>query len=212
MSQHATLSPSGAHRWLHCPGSVALEAGYPDDSSEFADEGTAAHFLAEQCLLQRANASEFIDMEIALWADPETETSGVNFAVSLLGKKGLTISNSFTVGDDMAGHVQKYVDYVRAIGGELMVEQRLSIEHLTGEPGAKGTADAVIVLGDEIIIVDLKYGRGVKVSAEKNEQLAIYALAALREFEFLGDFKRVRLVINQPRLDHVSEWDLQIGE
>jgi len=40
--------------------------------------------------------------------------------------------------------------------------------------------------------------------------LQIYALAALGEFEFLGDFKRVRMVIVQPRLDHVSEWDLTI--
>ncbi|KCV26347.1 PF10926 family protein, partial [Bordetella bronchiseptica 00-P-2730] len=52
---------------------------------------------------------------------------------------------------------------------------------------------------------------GVKVDAERNEQLAIYARAALDEFEFLGDFKRVRLVIVQPRLDHISEWDMPIA-
>jgi hypothetical protein len=110
----------------------------------------------------------------------------------------------------MAGFVQQYIDYVRSIPGELMVEQRLSITHLTGEPDSFGTSDAVIMAADEIIIVDLKYGRGVKVEADKNEQLAIYALAALREFEFLGDFQRARLVIHQPRLSHVSEWDLPI--
>jgi hypothetical protein len=118
--------------------------------------------------------------------------------------------NGWKVTDDMAGHVQKYLDYVRAIGGELMVEQRLSIEAITGEPGAKGTSDAVILAGDELVIIDLKYGRGVKVDAENNEQLQIYALAALNEFDFIGDFKRVRMVIVQPRLDHIDEWDCTV--
>ena len=188
MSEHAKLSPSSAHRWLYCPASVALEAGCPDESSEFADEGTAAHELAAMCL----NTSDDADFYVG-------STIDVN-------------GNIFTVDDDMAGHVQKYLDYVRALGGELMVEQRLSIEAITGEPDAKGTSDAVVLLEDELIIADLKYGRGVKVEANHNEQLAIYALAAVNEFGFLGDFKRVRLVIVQPRLDAISEWDTPIAK
>jgi hypothetical protein len=186
MSEHAKLSPSSAHRWLHCPGSVALEATCPDESSDFADEGTAAHELAAMALLDGYDATDDI------------------------GDTILVNGNGWKVTDDMAGHVQKYLDYVRAIGGELMVEQRLSIEAITGEPGAKGTSDAVILAGDELVIIDLKYGRGVKVDAENNEQLQIYALAALNEFDFIGDFKRVRMVIVQPRLDHIDEWDCTV--
>jgi hypothetical protein len=87
-----------------------------------------------------------------------------------------------------------------------MVEQQLPIEHVTGEKGACGTADAVILADDELVIVDLKYGRGIKVDTECNEQLLLYATGAIAEYSFLADFQRVRLVIIQPRLDHVSEW------
>ncbi len=50
MVAHALLSPSSAERWMQCPGSVALSYGAPDSSSEYADEGTAAHELAAMCL------------------------------------------------------------------------------------------------------------------------------------------------------------------
>lgn len=116
--------------------------------------------------------------------------------------------------DDMLENVEIYTkaiaDYAK--GHKLLVEQRLSIEHLTGEPGAQGTADAVIIADDELQIHDLKYGRGVRVDAERNEQLMIYALAALREFEALGPFSRVRLVIHQVRLNSLSEWDCSVDE
>ena len=95
---------------------------------------------------------------------------------------------------------------------QLFVEQRLPISGITGEADAHGTSDTVIVAGDELIVVDLKYGRGVAVEADNNPQLQIYALAALRQFSLAQDFKTVRMVIHQPRLGAVSEWVQTVEE
>lgn len=183
MSTHAVLSPSSAARWMACPGSVALCAGLLDKSSEFADEGTDAHELAALCLEEGSNADAHM---------------------------GRTMGKGNVVDLEMATNVQAYLNYVRDLvqstGGTLLVEQRLPIDHITGEAGASGTSDVVILADDELIVVDLKYGRGVAVDAEDNPQLQIYALAALREFEALGDFTAARVVIHQPRLNAVSEW------
>ncbi|OCA58617.1 hypothetical protein AA93_02865 [Xylella fastidiosa subsp. pauca 11399] len=182
MSQHAMLSPSSAHRWLHCPASVPLTRTCKDDASPFADEGTVAHTVAADALRSGSDASAYV------------------------GERHEINGRTWEVTAEMAASVQEYVDYVRAIAGVRLVEQPLRIASITGEQGAQGTADVVILAGDALTIVDLKYGKGVKVLAEGNEQLQLYALAALSEFGWVEDFQQVRLVIVQPRLGHADEW------
>jgi hypothetical protein len=99
-------------------------------------------------------------------------------------------------------------DYAQ--GGALMVERRVDFSHWLGVPESFGTSDVVILHDQRITIVDLKYGMGVKVDAENNEQMQLYALGALYEFEPLGPFDEVTMVIHQPRLGHVSEWTVPV--
>ncbi|AAT38398.1 gp39 [Burkholderia phage BcepC6B] len=211
--EHALLSPSSAYTWIECAASTAAQIGQPDESSEYADEGTAAHELAKWCLESVLDAESFLGTVIPVGTvtrrDEET---------------GETITEprrTFEVDEEMAAYVQLYIDGVRErvealrlAGAEvtLLVEQRLSIEHITGERGAKGTSDCVIIAvwpdgRAEIEVRDLKYGRGVAVSAERNPQAMIYADAAHEEHSAFYDFDRINIVIHQPRVNEKpSEW------
>ena len=97
-------------------------------------------------------------------------------------------------------------------GKNCLIEQRVDFSEVIGVENSFGTADAIIIDGDELQVHDLKYGKGVAVSAENNEQLQLYALGALEQFSMLYDFKTVRIFIHQPRLNSVSEWAVCVDE
>mgnify|MGYP003630828513 FL=1 len=195
-NKHARLSPSSAHRWLECPGSVTLEQDFPQDiTSEFAEYGTAGHTLGEMCLTQEVPAK--------------------TFRGEILNKSE-HFPDGFEVDDEMIDAVQTYIDYCNQLPGDEGSRIEEKVDFSEWVPDGFGTADFIKidddVLGKRTIqVVDLKMGKGVKVNAENNPQGMLYALGCLDELIYdPEDF--VRIVIVQPRLDHISEWDISIND
>ncbi len=191
VAAHARFSPSGASRWMTCPGSIALTRDIPNPGSEYSAEGTAAHTLASRALEYGHPA--------AFWLGEQIQVEG----------------RVFTVDNDMADHVQAYVDDVlrRVAGGTLLVEQRVGFSEAIGVEAQFGTADAIILSADgaHAIVEDLKYGRGVQVYATENKQLMTYAVAVLETFETIMEgVENITLVVAQPRLDHYDEWTVSV--
>lgn len=185
MTAHAKLSASGSHRWAHCPGSVKAESGISDRKSAAADEGTAAHELAELVLTQGGACHDWI------------------------GER-LIESNAYTVDQEMADYVQQYVDYVKSHSGQHEYEQQVDFSEWV--PGGFGTADALVLSGSTLRVIDLKYGKGVQVDAFENTQGLLYALGALSDYEYLADIQNITICIVQPRKDNISEWSLTKAE
>lgn len=199
--KHALLSASGAHRWLHCTPSARLEEKFeessPSTSSVYADEGTLAH--------------EFGDLNLKKAAGHITE-SVFDEEIKELKKHPLYSA-------EMEGEVDKYVTYVLEAFGVakqktpdavLMIEERLDFSHLV-EQGF-GTGDAGIIADGILEIIDLKYGKGIRVEAEENPQLMLYGSGALRSFDLMYDIHTVKMTIVQPRLDHVSSWEIPVND
>jgi len=191
---HALLSASGASRWMNCTPSARLEEKFDESStSTFAAEGTLAH--------------EFGDVNLR-FKNGEIDEKTLKAELKKLRK-----DKHYTL--EMEGEVDKYVTIVmeafavakaRTPDAKLLIEERVDFSHLV-EKGF-GTGDVCIVADGFLDVIDLKYGKGVKVDADNNPQLMLYGSGALRNFEMMYDIHTVNLVIVQPRLDHLSEWKI----
>lgn len=184
MAAHARLSASGADRWARCPGSVKAEEGCADKGSDFAAEGTTAHALADYCLSNGVAAASCVGMTFE-------------------GRQ---------VDAEMCDYVQQYVDYVCSFSGEHFYEVRVDFSPWV--PEGFGTSDCIVIDAKNKLlrVIDLKYGKGVKVDADNNYQAQLYALGAINDMGFLLDVERVNIAIVQPRLDHISEWEITVAE
>ncbi|WP_026894317.1 DUF2800 domain-containing protein [Clostridiisalibacter paucivorans] len=185
---HSIYSASGAHRWMNCPPSAQLEQQFPNETSSYAEEGTAAHDLAEHKLKK---------------------------ALKMRSKKPTSPYHS----DEMDEMTDLYVEYCLELierskencsDLQILIEQKLDFSDYV--PEGFGTGDLVVVGNGTLHVVDLKYGRGVIVSAEKNPQMMLYALGALSLFDMLYDIEKVSMAIVQPRVDNFSTWEITVKE
>lgn len=188
--EHSPLGPSASKRWLNCAGSLKASFGAKDDESEYAAEGTAAHYLSE---LARRHGK------------PTSEWLGDTFSV---GKY------QFVVNEEMIEATQEFCDWCAEQPGIALVEQRVDFSGFFHASTVKefgfafGTLDDARLSEGTVTITDFKYGRGVQEFAEENPQLKLQALGVFSAYSYLYDIRKFRLQICQPRLDHADSWEV----
>jgi hypothetical protein len=195
MEHSKTFGLSGAPRWAFCPGAPKMCADEPDTSSEEADEGDAAHWVAQQML-----------ETYKLGGD------GVAIGHITIGRQS---PNGLIVTDEMFDGALTYYNVITKTIGDgdrqyLYVEQRVKAHH-TLDPEAWGTLDCMWydITTNTLYIWDFKFGH-FSVVAFDNMQLVAYAVAAGETFNYDKIKPRLNLNIVQPRcydgLGPVRNW------
>ena len=188
MGKHALLNASSAHRWLTCPPLPRLENFFEKEISEVANEGTDAHRLSEYKL--RKVLGEKVRKPKLKYFDKDMD--------------------SYT--DDYANYIVETIENIKKSTKDpiILIEQRLDFSNYV--PDGFGTGDCIIIADKILHIIDLKYGRGVEVSAEENPQMMLYALGALNIYDALYDIDEVVMNIFQPRKYNISSSKKSVRE
>ncbi len=191
---HALLSASSSKQWLHCPPSVRLQEGFPNESSVYAAEGTFAHEVCEY------KVRKYLHERVKRPQSEEYDTEEIEQITDVYAEFVITI-----------------IEQMRQNGCEPLafVEERVNYSHIA--PSGFGTADMLIIGRDEngkglLHIVDFKAGKGIFVDAGHNSQMMLYALGGLAAYGFLYDIEIVRMSIIQPRLDNISTFECSVKE
>lgn len=197
MGEHALLSASSAHRWMECSKAPRLEDTLKEQSSIYATEGSLAHLLSE--------------LKVSY------EIKNILKQEYIKNLKEIKANSLYT--DEMDKATDTYKDVcierfneTKAITKDavIMLEQRLNYSPWV--PGGFGTSDTTIIGDNSLEIIDFKFGKGVKVSANENTQMKLYALGAINQFGFLYDIEKVKMTIIQPRLDNISTYEMSVED
>lgn len=196
---HAILSPSSSERWLNCTPSARLADAAGSKTSECAEEGTTAHELAEYALKSWIYGTFY----------PECDELPVPENIA---------SNKY-YSEEMKEAISHYVDFVTGefyemekgpLGGSVAtyLEEKLDISKYA--PESFGSADVSLISEHIVHIIDLKYGKGVKVPAE-SPQFKMYALGVLSKFGG-PKVERIRMSVAQPRLKHFETIEVDVKD
>lgn len=197
--EHALLSPSSSSRWLNCTPSARLAENAENKSSVYAEEGTLFHEICEYCLAQ---------WNAGVW-EPDP------FGEELPELKDDHLMHPLFK-QEMFKHARNYCDFVmnenynleKSDGAcKMLLEEKVDISEYA--PECFGSVDCQLVGHDTLIVIDLKYGEGVKVYAERNTQMMLYALGAIKG---KPSIKTTRLVIAQVRLNHFDVWEISAND
>ena len=190
---HARLNASSSHRWMMCPPSVRLSENFADTTSQYAEEGTYLHEMCELKLHRYLGdmLPGVIEQMYAAHKDNDFYSDEAE-----------------SVTDEYVSFCVETIEAVRSGCTDplTLVEHRLDYSEYV--PEGFGTGDLIIVADGVLEIIDFKGGRGVRVEADHNPQLMLYALGALLEFDPLYDIHTVRMSIVQPRLSNISTFEM----
>ncbi len=185
---HSVFGASAAPMFLNCPGSLIPNLMAEDEGSYEAAEGTVAHHVAETWLKDQRQPYHLLGTTVLV-----PRLRGEPHAVEIT--------------EEMLSYVEEYVAWVSNTPGEHYVELKVDYSEYTPIPEQGGTSDHVFAEWHKLVVTDLKYGKGIKVFAEKNEQALSYAMGVFLKLDWLYDFQRIVVRICQPRLDHYDEWE-----
>lgn len=191
--EHALLSPSGSHRWMHCTPSARLEENLPGSTSAAAEEGTVAHELAEYALDMYLKG-KYLPLLDELPTPKE-------------------ISESKYYNSEMDKYVTDYICYVCDIfemcdNAKMYLERKFDLTSYVND--CFGSCDCAIEDTNILSIIDLKYGKGVRVEAKDNTQLMMYALGVLRSLspKRQAEIETIKMHIAQVRLGNYEVFEM----
>ena len=140
--------------------------------------------------------------------EPAGEAAAIGTAIHELSEKLLRgeAVNAIDYPDDHLNMALEYVEFINRLvenPRKRMIEVNVDAGLKSLHQSLGGTADAVLVEGDHLHVVDLKTGR-VLVDAEDNKQLLTYALGVMRMLNAPASIT-CTMHIFQPRAGH-SKW------
>lgn len=198
--KHSILAPS-SKEWVHCGFSAKFLANKEEETNDASEFGTECHALAEAYIKQSLKIDDFDEEPVSI---DELKSSFRHYDEEME-----------TLATGYANFVISQADYEeKRIGKKpiVFVEQLLDMDYA---PDTHGTADAIIIAGDTLTIIDNKTGFiPVKVfeGNELNSQLGIYGLYAYKLFADVYPIKKIRLVIYQERIHNIDDQTVNVED